>query len=885
MRENKKIKLFRIISGIILQGLFFYPWIRVNGRAYGSIFYLLSTRGRVFADVVHSDLDGTETVLGLIAKDYESAIAAFYVQLILLIIMQVLSLIHLLLVIFKRNHGNGIMVLPAVISMASAYMATVGSSLIFPMPVGIAYPGAVMIMACGVYIISKITEIWADTVRQEKEYSENERREKIEKRERLKFEGKYTSDFYHIIWKNFKYSWKDYRIFVSAGILSVSMLFIGSGMRELMKGMDQNSDIMSGRGMDVVLVNFFAVFISLSVFLITFILMFYLQNRMKSLGIFVTLGIRRRALYSFIALELACCVVFSFAGGILLGNVIIAGLTKVIKVMLGSKIVLGALTWRTYRMAFFMTLLVFTLAFIATFGIYKESSVTKLKDGDIKKEKIPGKFGILGALFGFVVLTVSLIRFSELETGEGISAIGGVIAGGFLIFYYVYALWLRWRKQKFEKKYYHQLIAKNPLYHKFQRTNRYILLLAMLNICALFVFSGEVLSSLIAPQPGEMLPYDYVCLANSEDDSLFAEMEQKYGAEVLTYPMVRVTSVDHTLRLEDYRAIVQPQGQNIGISESTFRELKKNIGEKVEDFPELDKDGKNIYVVYQQDIGEKAKPLDYYMDRKTPYLHIGQPLLQYNWVIREKLYPPREIAGYEIGSLIGALREGNHENIVVFSDEYFEKVKDNWKKEDYRTGEPVEDPLSVQEGVDIHQSPNKLTLVNVDEKGRKGVETCLKKFKQNHAFDDNFDHAVLSYYSKEQLISEKTSERTLNQIVNGFIVGMLLIISIFIQYLKAESEIKATRQRYEFLDYMGMLKKERIRALKQELARFVWFPAVIAAAVVPVLTVILMKLRQFRPEDMGNYVLYLIVTAVLYFAVQAAALKMVQYYVVRKVED
>ena len=94
-------------------------------------------------------------------------------------------------------------------------------------------------------------------------------------------------------------------------------------------------------------------------------------------------------------------------------------------------------------------------------------------------------------------------------------------------------------------------------------------------------------------------------------------------------------------------------------------------GEKVPESLELDADGNNIYVVYQQDQAAKAKPVDWYLWTQTPYLHIGNPVLACNRYDRKEVYPPRTVIGEETGSLIGTLRQGRYEDIIVFSDEYY----------------------------------------------------------------------------------------------------------------------------------------------------------------------------------------------------------------------
>ena len=50
----------------------------------------------------------------------------------------------------------------------------------------------------------------------------------------------------------------------------------------------------------------------------------------------------------------------------------------------------------------------------------------------------------------------------------------------------------------------------------------------------------------------------------------------------------------------------------------------------------LSADGKEIYIIYQQDKSTKAHPLDYLNSRKEPYLHIGQPIESYGFLDRGK---------------------------------------------------------------------------------------------------------------------------------------------------------------------------------------------------------------------------------------------------------
>ena len=173
------------------------------------------------------------------------------------------------------------------------------------------------------------------------------------------------------------------------------------------------------------------------------------------------------------------------------------------------------------------------------------------------------------------------------------------------------------------------------------------------------------MSNQIAEDPETLFPYDYVFLANETDGALLGEFQEACGAELTAYPMVRATTVDNTEMPDDMRQPMIPQGQNIGISESTYRQLKEALGEKAEEL-KLDDEGNFVHIVYQQDAAAKAKPVDWYLGLETPYVHIGTPVYPYNMLDRETIFPPRQITGEETESLIGCFRQGKYENLIVF---------------------------------------------------------------------------------------------------------------------------------------------------------------------------------------------------------------------------
>ena len=116
----------------------------------------------------------------------------------------------------------------------------------------------------------------------------------------------------------------------------------------------------------------------------------------------------------------------------------------------------------------------------------------------------------------------------------------------------------------------------NQLYYKSKTTAWYLIVLIILYTYTMFYCSFQIISVKIAEKPETLFPYNYVCIADSNDDEFFDKIKKKYGAEILSYPMVRVANVDKTERMEG-RGEKRAQGQQIGISETTYHKLKKNI--------------------------------------------------------------------------------------------------------------------------------------------------------------------------------------------------------------------------------------------------------------------------------------------------------------------
>ena len=251
-----------------------------------------------------------------------------------------------------------------------------------------------------------------------------------------------------------------------------------------------------------------------------------------------------------------------------------------------------------------------------------------------------------------------------------------------------------------------------------------------------------------------------------------------------------------------------------------------------------------------------------------PNLHIGQPLFGFDTMEHQTYYPVRTITGSETSSLIGAFKQGKYENLIVFADAYFDKIKDYWKTTDMNTGEKIKTSDAVLEE-NIHEWPTKLVLAD---------------FAKQHAYDESFDSLVKSTYTKTEAAKKRQMERILECVMNGFVLIILSVISMLLLHMKVQMELPDMRKRYQFMNRLGMNRRERICIEKKEISRFVTIPSVIVVIVTVLYSGIVFGLRDYHLDDVKNYVINAGVLWIIYFILQWLNLKWLEDTIVKKIE-
>ncbi len=872
-------RVYLLVTGLIIQAVLLIPWIPGVDRHFNIYNYWMRMKeAESLEHLIMTDFGFQD--MGLLWSDVKPMTSIFQFHLVLLILLQILGIVNLILVFGKKKRTFLCMVN---LVIASANLFSMPESFLFYLEGWVPKLYLVVILILqGIHLIGfKLIDAWEDAKEEQRQIREREERQRQERKRRLAFEGKYSELFYRIIWKNFKTSWETYRLFIIVGGLSVSFIFSGIGMREMLSNVYGTENLVAGQGLGTVLLNFLVMSIVISAFLVTLVLLFYLKHHMKNYTLFINLGMRSRTLYLFVGAQLLSCIVVALVAGTVLGNVILFICRTVIRKGFEGSIVFQSVTGKTYLLTLFVSFLIYLISAMATHDIYVDTGGSSARYKEVMKEKMPGRLSPVFMILGAVMMFGAFKNFAKRPMAESVVLLAVFFVGLFLFFKHIWNLYLKRRERK-ASVYYRGLLQKNYFYHHFKTAFRYMFLITLLHICVLFVFSKEVVSSEIAQEPQTMFPYDYVCMATDEDKHIFEEIETKNHAEVRIYPMVRVTSVDNSPRMDNIRSCMQPQGQNIGISESTYKLLCKEIGCKPRKL-DLSADGKKVFLLYQEDKSIKAHPIDYYPNRTNPYLHIGQPVLRYDYLRREEIFMPREVTGEQTGSLVGNFRQGEHENIIVFSDEYFARVQDDWRTTDYNTGEKLKEEDAVED-VTVHHWPDRLVLIRAEEKEKKEVEEKLEDFSENHKFDEHFDSVVRSWYSRDEQVSQMKSERFMKSTVSVFIIIIMTIVIFTLLYMKAESEMEEKKRQQSFLECMGMRDKERLRLIKSEISVLLWLPFCIATIAVIIFTEILWKIRIYTLPDYVAYTKIWMILYLMYGVIQLFAAKILEHYIIRKVE-
>ena len=734
-----------------------------------------------------------------------------------------------------------------------------------------------MILMVADYIGARLIMEHDEMNRKARELKRKEEAARLDKLRRMRFPGRYSKDFFEVIFANFRSNLKSYLLFILAASASVALIYVMFGALAAYHTLSPGQDVPSASGAQItsIFIEAAVIVVVLSVLLFVLIISNYIKTRMKNYGIFISLGIRRKTLGLVIALEYIVCILASLAAGLLAGNLFLP-LTKILFL---RAIGVHTSVPTDYGLLILITAIAFLLmAGLATLindHLFEYTDITSSAVSETKKEKLPKRLLLVGLIYGIYCIITGISGYLYGYWMEGLSRLAVMLFGFLLLIYCGGSRLYRWFIKNRDRRLNHIFLTL-PWKYRFRTNAKYLFLLFMIHIFALSVYLPRLSSVLTASAEKNLYPYDFVCMAHEGDEEFFQDLSADYDVQMETYPMVRIDTLlaepfsFNTLKGSTNNGMFFPLGQHIGISESTYRTLKKII--RPDEKSSLNLNGREIHVVFQQDTSQRARLLDWYYSPMEdlgydPHLRAGV-ICNYTLNNRDELYPPYRIKSQEKTVLTGMFHEGDQENIVVFSDSYFEELRQ-----------------SVLDRIEEEPSPTQLITLKTADGEYQNVSEHLKVFTETHAADTYVDPTILPCYGKQASQSFAEGGRFFKAIAVSVTALILLISSLFVFYLKYSLEIGELRRRNQLLEAVGMNRRERVHLLRSDMSVHSRFAFLAGVAVSAIFFIGMPVKRLFTGAETARYLVLLAVLLAVYIVVYCTGIHFLEKGFIKKVEE
>lgn len=673
-------------------------------------------------------------------------------------------------------------------------------------------------------------------------------RPKAAKQEKQKKKVKKESlRLYKIIVKNWLANKKKFIIFFSSSTITSMLTFICIATTGVLMGMHSEMGAsMTGGLMDILKMAIVIIAI-VNLFLMKSSIQFYVKSRLKDYGMLLVLGIREKALKQIIAIEYAGSLIMAIILGVLLGVPCIYG-AKGLIYSYGKEIgSLGDINIVMVLISVLICLLIFSIAFLLNKDIIWGLALSGKLTVEKQSERRPVKRRKLKCVIGMAISAITIGLFAKRLFFENIYLIFIFCLGMYFIYYWGCSLVLTKIKQK-EKWYYKNSLTINSYYYRYKSNIIHIFSLFILDFFILFYITVQTLSAIPSGSIASGYPYNFVSMFEKFDEKYFAELKDNYQAQISIEPMVRITVSDITKRREDPLSTMEiPQGQQIGISQTTYNKINKS---------KLDLKEKEIFISYQQTKAENAHPVDFSRLSVVPGIHAGLPL-PYEFTQRFQTFPNDYLLkGEERNLFIGHLQGGYQENVIVFSDEQFNKLRSNTN------------------------GPKYICFVNCPQSMRESVEESLEAYTASHISQNeeqdeygyNYDQKIKAVYNTEIYMNDEQSENILKLTVNFLAFLALVFATWFIQFIKYASDSDYVKRKGEFLRCLGMKEKEIKKTIFGELSitRIVSIgPGIVFSLI---FTYVSLQVRFYTLEEMVWHLKYYIIIALAYILIECFVL-------------
>lgn len=602
---------------------------------------------------------------------------------------------------------------------------------------------------------------------------------------------------FKVIFKNFKSNFKNYVIFYTGNVIGVAEFLIFQGLHSVMwilladSGMEEiASDIM----VSTTVITIF------SVLLMVYSMLNYIKLRVKDYSLFYILGMKKRLMYALMGLEYLFGWLISLLLGLLIGSIALKGILYGWHALYPEYIGEAQIGTSVYGPVCQTSFVIMAVVLFVILVWADNKDISVLIGATEEKEKKPQSvYWVLLVVLGIGLLVVGFWQYRSVEMGYYYSHIEWII-GWFLVVSFGGSILLE-QLHKRKKFYIHNLLKINRLYSKYQSNMLVMLMLLSVHFIALGYCTVGISQRLPIKGDEQYYPYDAVWMSRDDDQSreYGAELAGKYGGAVKTVSMIRVSSYyDEEIGIseETYQQIA---GKSYGL---TGREILIGVSEY------RSTDGKKI----RSNIYNTAliwlvpgKFTEYWYDYVSP--EANNPM-----AIKDTKYH------YQIQDVFTQNWFGNYrweydaENVIVFSNEYFEEQRKI-----------------------LSHNPEEATLLQMftfPEEAKEEAYQELKSYAEQYGVKETgFTSTPQKYlYITEEFVADM--EKTDLFIITNklFLILALFVSGLFVLMIKTMAEIPYYKQRYQFLDCMGIKGRARRKTLSAEVQSTPVI-AVVAAAV------------------------------------------------------
>lgn len=716
---------------------------------------------------------------------------------------------------------------------------------------------------------------------------EKEEEQKKRRKQALYFPGIYPKELYQIvrrIWREQLLS--QMLVILSEAFLAAVIYFVLSGYRMMESRYTMESSI-TGEGIYGLFRSLGVVMGACCLLMMTLMFSWFIREQKKEYRMLTILGMRRHTSLRIFLLGMAGNAFAAVIPGMAIGCACAVIFRKQLLQAEEGGNIAGAVDISLLAAG----VLIYVLILLIALGLNQENILSLGENTDrnaeMREEKRPGFGCIAWSVAGSAFFLTGTFWYSMREWAESMYIHLLSISGLFLLLAGGTALVIRAGKRRFDVR----IFDRRPFQKQFWSNFWRLFFMSVLYFLIFAVFMPPFAASRINQDVESMYPYDVVCMVYEEDLPKIQKLGESCQAQILHFPMVRMTSLygsDSQIMQRGSRTIKWPQGQHVAISESTYEVLRKEAGKPEQ---RLHLQGEEMHVVYQQDLSVKAHTIDWDTMRIEDRLRFGQPLEFYNPDEYKKVFPSRNIVSEERDCLTGSFHQGMQENLIVLSDDYFSKIYE--KIRSYNASHMDErrqitysewKAYTYTHPENLTEGPTELLCICLGEKNKETFLKELSGLDEAYRFDQMWDQNIRPYYVKSEMEANMRSEISFTRIAYGFILAILYVMAVFQYGVKVQMELSSWEWENRFLMQMGMKRRERKRKIRYQMRILMIVPLLSGALPGILFSVLTGRARLFTNVEMSQFLKNTAIVYGFFFLCSFFIYYFLQWYIWNKVE-